>query len=222
MGDVGDEDGDVLFGAQRDGRAGPRGSGEPRGAVVGDPYALEEGDGRGEVARGEAVLEGGELEQFTPRRRGGLRGPVPVPRGVAYEGGGAGERVVPAGGVLDDGGEDPALVGEEQVPLAEVRVPQHLDGVGDVQPLPGAAGRVEEQMGAGVAGDVGKPQLGAAGEDLVGVAAARHGLCPHDVLGGDAGGRRRPVARGDGRHGLDLTALLGAGVVARAVRRRGR
>ena len=46
-------------------------------------------------------------------------------------------------------------------PGAEVGLPLHLHRVGDVEPLDGLRGVVHEQVGAGVALEVGEPDRGA-------------------------------------------------------------
>jgi len=123
---------------------------------------------------------------------------------------------VAAGGVGDHGGEDPALIGEEQPAGAEVGVPLDLHRVGGVQPLPRPPVDVQQQMGAGVAREVREPQLGAAGQNAVRVGAARDGLGPDRGAGQKLG----PVARRHHRHGFGTGAVLGAGMFPGSVCRR--
>lgn len=66
VGDVGEEEGDVLLGAERDARTGSGGAGELGRAVLRDPYALEEGDGRWEVAGVRPFLRAASLNSSRP------------------------------------------------------------------------------------------------------------------------------------------------------------
>jgi hypothetical protein len=185
---VRDQEDHRHLGAQGDRGARPGGSLEARAAAVVDPHALEERHRRRDVAAVEAVLGGAEHEQLPPGGGRALGGAVAVALGVARLGGGAEQGVVAAGGVVDDGGEDTALVAEQELPGAGVDLPLHLHGVGDVEPLVGGVGVVQQDVRAGVAVDVGEADRRATGEHAVRVAAPGDPFGPDEPLGVDVGG----------------------------------
>ncbi len=91
---------------------------------------------------------------------------VPVLRGVARRVRRTAQRVVATTRVGGDRQQDPAHVGEQERPLTEVRLPLHLHGVGDVEPLDRARPRSRhEHVGAGVAVEIGEADPSAALED---------------------------------------------------------
>ncbi len=122
---------------------------------------------------------------------------APVLRGVARRVRRTAQRVVASAGVGADRQQHPTHVGEQQRPRAEVRLPLHLHGVGDVEALDRARRAVREQVGAGVAAQVGEADPGAAVEDRAAAAARTDGLVP------DHGGRIDALRQVDGVGGGD-------------------
>ena len=97
---------------------GPRVAVEPQGAVGVDADALEEVEVRRDVPPAEPVLGQRHAEVVAPVRGRAVGRAVAVAGLVAAPGAGAAERVVAPRGVVDDGGQHPPHVREEQLALA--------------------------------------------------------------------------------------------------------
>ena len=211
---VGDEDDQRKLGQQFDGLARAGAAGEGQAAVRPDPDALEERDGRRQVARGQPVLGRRQREQLPAGRARPLGGRVAVLRLVGGGGAGAAEGVVPPGVVADDRRQDAAVAGQQRVPGGEVGLPADLDGVGHVEPLPRLQGVVEQDVRARLAGDVLQPDPRSARDDLVRVVAPRDGLRPGERARLHAGRRVRRAAGGQVGHRVGDPAALGPRVRA--------
>ena len=88
---------------------------------------------------------------------------------------------------------------------AEIRLPLHLHGVGDVEALERARRAIREQVGAGVAAQVGEADPGAAIERPRRRTARTDGLVP------DHGGRIDALRHVDGGGGGDRRLVPGGG-----------
>ena len=159
--------------AARRARPGPALPVNSSAAVCPDAHALEERDARRQVARGQSVLRGGQDEQLAPARRRALRRRIAV---LALVGGsacwcrrarragrsrprrpwlGRGRRRTAAGGRC----RGRPATGSSSVSATLSR--SH-----------GSSSVVQQHVRACVTGGVLQPDADAAGEDLVGVAAA--------------------------------------------------
>ncbi len=163
-----------------------------------------------EVTTVEAVLGGGERAAGHGRWAPAVDAAVAVARLVGPAVGVPAQRVVALAGVVDDRHEHAAHVGQQDGTGAEVGLPLHLDGVGDVEALARLAAGAAARLQAGVARQVGDAQHRAPGQAPLGVAPRADRLVPDHVGGGDPVGKL-PCARRRDRHARARRGPAGSG-----------
>ena len=191
---VGHRDDHRELGAQLDDRAGVRAVAHERERAVGlDARALEEVDVGHDVAPAEPVL-GQRHREAVARRWGGRRARRRRRTSPRCAGGSTRRRARRAwrSRVGGDREEHATHVGEQERPGAEVGLPLHLDRVGHVEPFERLRGVVHEQVGAGVALEVGEPERRAPGQHARRVAARARSRRPR---AGAPARRARPTRR---------------------------
>ena len=164
--------------------------------------AVEERQGRNHVGGVQSVLRRRQREHLAAGRRRRMNSSGTILREVAGEGAGTAQGVVMAGGVGHDGRECAPLITEQRVTGAEVRLPGHLDRVGDIEPLPWCISAPQEDVRTSGAGDITQSQACSAGKNLHRVAPTGYRLSPGHVVRGDAVGQRCPRRCRHHRHGV--------------------
>ena len=164
--------------------------------------AVEERQGRNHVGGVQSVLRRRQREHLAAGRRRRMNSPGTIFRDVPGEGAGTAQGVVMAGGVGDDGRECTTLVAEQRVTGSEVRLPRHLDRVGDIEPLPRCISAPQEDVRTSGAGHITQSQACSAGKNLHRVTPTGNRLRPRHVVRGDVVGQRCPRRCRHHRHGV--------------------
>ena len=173
-----------------------------------DGHALEQGHASGGRSRGSRpCLASGQHQQGSRPHGDGLCAlTVAVAADVGRPVRRTAQRVVAPRGVGDERREHPPLVAQQQRAGAEVRLPLHLDGVGDVEPLPGIEGVEQQRGGRRRRREIGQADLRAACDDACACSRRRR--------------RSRPTRRRPGRCPAVGRRRRGAGTVGIASTRR--